>query len=256
MVRSLVAAAGSAGLTFSDLRARTALRRDVLQRAVDSAVATNEVIDAGGIYVAPSEIDRLSKAAEETLDGFHRRAPLARGMPREALRESVFARLADEIFQHVLASIESAGLITADRETVRRVSHAASLTPDESKVLDKLRSVFTQNGLEVPRLDDALSEVVPGTSLSSSDARRLFQLLLDSGDVVKVTDEFYFSRHALADLTDTLRKFAGTTADRLIDVPKFKELAGVSRKYAIPLLEYFDREHVTARSGDKRLILK
>lgn len=254
-VQLLIATAGQGGLTVSDLRALTALKSEVLKRAIAAAVSSQRVIDANGVYVSAPEIEGLSKAVENTLEAFHRQAPLSRGMPREAMRDCVFAGIPDEIFQYVLASLQRAGIISADKETIRHVSHAATLTPDETKVLDNLRSAFMSAGLEVPRLDDALTEAVSGTMYSATDARRYFQLLIDSGEVVKVTDEFYFGRQEIDGLTDVLRKFASTSPDRLIDVPKFKELAGVSRKYAIPLLEYFDREHVTARAGDKRLIL-
>ena len=88
------------------------------------------------------------------------------------------------------------------------------------------------------------------------EARKFFKRFLDSGEIVKVTDEFYFSRTAIDQLVATLRKYADGTMDRLIDVARFKEIAGVSRKYAIPLLEYFDRSRVTQRAGDKRIILK
>ena len=254
-VQILIRAAGPAGLSFPNLRARTALKRDVLERAIAAAVRSQTVIDAGGVYISSSDIEILSSSVENTLDAFHRQAPLSRGMPREALRESVFANIRDEIFSHVLASLQSAGTITADKETIRQVSHAATLTPEEFKVLDNLRRTFTASGLEVPRLKDALTEAVSGTSFKATDARRYFQLLIESDEVVKVSDEFYFGRQVIDGLADVLRKFAATSTDRLIDVPKFKELAGVSRKYSIPLLEYFDREHVTARAGDKRLIL-
>jgi selenocysteine-specific elongation factor len=80
-------------------------------------------------------------------------------------------------------------------------------------------------------------------------------LFLDSGEIVKVTDEFYFSRPVLDKLIVELRRHGSQSPGGLIDVAKFKDIAGVSRKYAIPLLEYFDREKVTRRAGDKRLIL-
>ena len=78
---------------------------------------------------------------------------------------------------------------------------------------------------------------------------------LDAGEIVKVTDEFYFSKTVIDNLISKMRGFADKTQDHLIDVPAFKDLAGISRKYAIPLLEYFDREKITRRAGDKRLIL-
>jgi selenocysteine-specific elongation factor len=72
---------------------------------------------------------------------------------------------------------------------------------------------------------------------------------------VRVTDEFYFARPEIDGLVAKLKKFAENSANRLVDVAQFKDIAGISRKYAIPLLEYFDRERVTRRAGDKRLIL-
>jgi selenocysteine-specific elongation factor len=71
-----------------------------------------------------------------------------------------------------------------------------------------------------------------------------------------VTDEYYFADRSLEKLKEAIRAYAATTEDRLIDVAKFKEIAGVSRKYAIPLLEHFDRTRVTMRAGDKRVVLK
>ena len=80
-------------------------------------------------------------------------------------------------------------------------------------------------------------------------------MLRDSGEIVQISNDFYFSKPVIDGLISRLRTFASTAPERLIDVPRFKDLAGVSRKYAIPLLEYFDREKVTARRGDKRHIL-
>jgi selenocysteine-specific elongation factor len=77
---------------------------------------------------------------------------------------------------------------------------------------------------------------------------------VNDGNVVKVSEEFYFSRAAIDELIGKLRTIADAS-DRLIDVPRFKDVAGISRKYAIPLLEYFDREKITRRAGDKRIIL-
>jgi selenocysteine-specific elongation factor len=81
-------------------------------------------------------------------------------------------------------------------------------------------------------------------------------MLLDSGELVKITPEFYFQRENLTKIIKKIRHFAAAkTTDRLIDVSVFKDLAGVSRKYAIPLLEYFDHQKITQRVGDKRRLL-
>jgi selenocysteine-specific elongation factor len=109
--------------------------------------------------------------------------------------------------------------------------------------------------LEVPTLEGALKESSENTKLSREHARKIFQLLLNSGEIIKVTDEFYFFYNEIVELINKVKNFASKSPDRLIDVAAFKDIAGVSRKYAIPLLEYFDRQKITRRAGDKRLIL-
>ncbi|HKP67768.1 MAG TPA: SelB C-terminal domain-containing protein, partial [Pyrinomonadaceae bacterium] len=103
-------------------------------------------------------------------------------------------------------------------------------------------------------LEDALREAASG--LDPSSTRKVFQLLVNSGEIVAVSVEFYVMSHVLKNLAEKLRQHAAATGDPTVDVGKFKDIAGVSRKYAIPLLEYFDRTHVTRRVGDKRQILQ
>ncbi|MGQ0540775.1 MAG: SelB domain-containing protein, partial [Blastocatellia bacterium] len=110
-------------------------------------------------------------------------------------------------------------------------------------------------GLEVPKLEELLSMSSANTSLANEKVRKVFKLLVNSREIVKVSEEFYFAVSTIDSLTVKIKTFASNSIDRLIDVPAFKEIAGVSRKYAIPLLEYFDREKVTVRAGDKRMIL-
>ena len=101
-------------------------------------------------------------------------------------------------------------------------------------------------GLEVPRYADLLSELTAKEGVSAITAEKLVRLLISDARVAKVSNEFYFSRKVI----DALAARLQTLQTREIDVSKFKEIAGVSRKYAIPLLEYFDREKVTARKKD------
>ncbi len=91
--------------------------------------------------------------------------------------------------------------------------------------------------------------------LDPQHVRRLMQLLLNLGEIVKVSDEFFFGREVIDELIGKVRGYADAQSDHSLDVARFKEIAGVSRKYAIPLLEYFDREKITVRRGDVRVIL-
>ena len=249
-------AEGKAGLSFADLCARTGLQSEILQTAIDAGVQSRLIVDGGGRYVNPNAFDALLVSTEKAVADFHKREPLSKGISREALREQVFAFVPDEIFQSVISVMESNGKIVSEKETVRSGQYKAEFSREEIALNDKLRSAYEQAGLEVPKLDEALAAAISGTKFTTQEARKFFQRFLDTGEIVKVTDEFYFSRDALDRLVSMMRKYADGTPDRVIDVARFKEIAGVSRKYAIPLLEYFDRSKITQRAGEKRIILK
>jgi selenocysteine-specific elongation factor len=243
--------AGAAGISIGDLRLRTALRTDDLQRKVDEGQTNGNIVDAGGTIINATTFKDLETATLAAIEKHHRRDTLSRGLPRETLREQIFRHAGPEIFRAVTTSLESSGRIAFDQDVFRLADHATQLSPGETQVHNRIREIYTAAGLEVPKLDDALREASAGSGLDQKAARKVFQLFINNGELVAVTTEFYFPSDVLAGLTAKLRG----SGDPTIDVPKFKEIAGVSRKYAIPLLEYFDRTRVTQRVGDKRQIL-
>jgi selenocysteine-specific elongation factor len=247
---------GEHGLNFADLQARTAFRREILQAALDENIETKSVIKAENSYLAAVPFDGLKRKIFTAIEAHHEREPLARGILRETLREKTAAHLSPEVFKTALEALEKEGRIVAPKDFVRAGSHQTELSADEKSVREKLLEFYRKAGLQVAPLEDVLSEAVGGTKVSGTDARKIFQMLVNESEVRKVTEEFYFSRDALEKLIAKIRDYAATeAANRLIGVPEFKDMAGVSRKYAIPLLEYFDREKITRRAGDKRLVL-
>jgi len=196
----------------------------------------------------------LQGAAVEEVGAHHRREPLSRGLARETLRERVFTHAAPEVFRAALRRAEEEGSLVAERELVRAAGHSLDLSPADAALRDRIESAYRDAALEAPTLEDAFARA-GGDGARREHLRKLLQLLLDAGALVRVKEDLLFHRDALERLTAALRDYAARTPERLIDVAAFKELSGVSRKYAIPLLEYFDRERVTRRAGDKRLIL-
>ncbi|MFZ1700467.1 MAG: selenocysteine-specific translation elongation factor [Pyrinomonadaceae bacterium] len=256
MVSTLIESCSSMGTTIADLQARTGLTKSIIRDALDNVVNSGNAVSAGEHFVGTTHLDKLGAAAVAAVESFHKRQPLAKGMPRETLRESVFANIPDAIFQKALGIVASSGKLTLDSDTIRLGGHTSVLSPAETAVSEKLLAVYISAGLAVPKLDETLAAATAGTAITEKKARDLLHLLISGHKIVKVTDEFYFASETIENLRDRLRTFADASAGRLIDVAKFKDLAGISRKYAIPLLEYFDREKVTVRAGDKRLILK
>jgi selenocysteine-specific elongation factor len=272
-----VAASGERGLSRADLAARTGWRDEVLSEAIDEAkrrVAVGNtranddaaragegdvrgaLIEAEGVFLAREILEQLVSAAVAAVEAHHAREPLQKGLARETLRERVFAHVAPEVFRAALAEAERKGLLVAERDVVRARTHTLELSPEDTRLRARLEQIYRDAALEAPTLDEAFALAADGKQLNREHARKILQLLIDDGTLARVTPDLFFHRDALARLVASLQEHAARhEPERLIDMATFKDLAQVSRKYAIPLLEHFDRARVTRRAGDRRIVL-
>ena len=257
-----VGAAGDHGLRPSDIAARTGWNDEVVMQVAkqaQEATAAGEaatIMEADGVLVSTENFERLSRIAIDEVKRHHVREPLARGLARETLRERHFTHAAPEIFRAVITRLEKDGELVAEKDIVRAPEHGQELSAADEHLREKIAQAYEKAALEAPTLDQVLVKAGIPTA-QRTHARKILQLLIDNGTLVRVQGEMFFHTHAIEHLKGLLREFANAhEPDRRIDVPGFKDLAGVSRKYAIPLLEYFDRERITVRAGDKRIILK
>jgi selenocysteine-specific elongation factor len=252
---AFVELSGDAGLRLSDVAARLGWNDHVSSQVALEAKNDGAILEAEGTLITREVFERLCRLAVDEVEAHHRRDPLSRGLARETLRERHFAHAPVEAFRWVIAQLESTGALTSEKDLVRVAGHALELSPADENLRQKLAATYEKAGLGPPSLDQALEDA--GVSGSQrAHARKILQLLIDSGTLVRVHGEMFFHVQALDGLKKLLRQYASENEpERLIDVAKFKDLAGISRKYAIPLLEYLDRERVTRRAGDKRIIL-
>ena len=251
-----VRAAGVRGMRLADVASSTGWTNEVLAAVASEVQQRGSVIEIGGLHIASDSFDRLSAAVRAELERHHKREPLARGMLRETLREKVFTHSAPELFSGVLARLEAEGKVVAEKDIVRSSSHSVGLSDQDVALSKRIEEIYLTAGVEAPSLDNAMAKANV-TAPQRAQARKLLQLLLDDRKLVRIQGEMFMHSKVIHDLKTKLQTYASQhEPDRLIDVPAFKDLAGVSRKYAIPLLEYFDREQITRRAGDKRLILK
>ncbi|MCA1594207.1 MAG: selenocysteine-specific translation elongation factor [Acidobacteria bacterium] len=252
-VAFFVESAGEQGLRRAGLSARTGWRDEVMDDALGEAMRRGSVVEADSVFVAREVFDTLLRRTAEEVEAHHAREPLARGMPRETLRERVFTHAAPEVFRAVLNRAGAAGALVSERDVVRSSKHSLELSPADAELRDRLEGLYRDAALEAPALEEALARAAGSRR---EHARKIFQLLIDAGALVRVREDLFFHREALDRLIAALRAYAARhEPERLIDVAAFKEISGVSRKYAIPLLEYFDRERITRRAGDRRIIL-
>ena len=250
IVSAFVDAAGDRGISLNDIGARTGWKKSVLDNAVGSAIANGSSTKAGGLLIATNAFSELKDSVIALLEAHHKKDPLSKGLTREALKR---ARTPAGVFDAALAKLKTENKIEIIGDTIATASKKASLSPEDETLRSLILKKLTDSGLQVPKIDELLTESAAGTKASPAHVKKILFLLFDSGEAVKISEEFVFSRAAIDGLIAKLREHAAR-GDRTIDVPKFKDMAGLSRKYAIPLLEYFDREKVTLRTGDKRVI--
>jgi selenocysteine-specific elongation factor len=240
------------GIAFQDISARTGWLddeiRDVAQKLTASGRARN-VADPLILVPAKAFAEARQKIAAR-VERFHKENPLLPGILREDLRSSLGRRVRPETFRTALEELVAQKRLELQGEIVKRAGSAITLEPEEARAKDQIESAFAAAGLTVP----AVKEVLGGLSVEAKRAERILQMLLRDKNLVRITPELIFHRDALAHLKQRLSTYKKSKGER-ISVPVFKELTGITRKYAIPLLEYLDRERVTRRAGDERVIL-
>lgn len=251
---TIVEATREQGLRFADLVAATGWKDEVVTDLSLKAKTAGALTEAGGVFMAPEYFARLGEQMVAELEKYHKSNPLSRGMLRETLRERLFAHAFPELFSAVVVHLERSGKIVAEKDTVRASEHMVGLSDADAQLREMLEDIYLRAGVEAPSVDEVMTKAGV-QSAQRAHGRKILQLLLDRGALLRIQGEMFMHAAAVEALKRKLLDHAAQGTDRLIDVATFKDLAGVSRKYAIPLLEFFDRERITRRAGDKRLIL-
>jgi selenocysteine-specific elongation factor len=251
-----VAEAKEGGLRFEEVAARTGWQSSVVTAASQDAQKANEIVDCEKVFIARGFFESLSQSVLAEVKQHHKREPLSRGLARETLRDRVFHHSPAEIFRCVLKNLEVKRTLIVEKDVLRGPEHSLELSGEDAELRNRLNEIFRRAGLQPPTPDAALKMAIGSGKPDPNRGRRILQILIETKQIVRVQTDLVFHRTALDDLISQVRTYADTGApDRTIDVARFKELAGVSRKYAIPLLEFLDREHVTRREGERRMIL-
>lgn len=242
------------GLTRADIVARTGWRHEVVAGVVEAACATGLIAEAGGQLIAIATLADLKQNIVKDVRAHHAAEPLSRGLGLEILRGRYFAHTSPDLFRAVVADLQKNGTLVIEKDIARLPEHARAVSGEDAAWRDRLEEIYREAKLTAPSITEALSRA--GLSASQQQhGRKVLQVLIDAGKLVRVDGEMFFHTSALHDVIARLRAFAAAKPDRAIDVPAFKELTGISRKYAIPLLEYLDRQRVTRREGDKRIVM-
>jgi selenocysteine-specific elongation factor len=241
------------GLALEDMVARTGWFEQEIREAAQKLVAAGRVKIVSSeplILLGRKAFEEVRRKIGERVERFHKENPLSPGIAREDLRASLGRRVRTETFRAALDELASETKLDVQGELVKRAGSQISLQPEEAKAKEEIEKAFAGAGLAVP----AVREVLAKLSVEAKRAEKLLQILLREKNLVRVSPELIFHRDALGQLKEKLAAYKKAKGER-ISVPVFKDLTGITRKYAIPLLEYLDRERVTRRAGDERVIL-
>jgi selenocysteine-specific elongation factor len=239
---------GAAGVRLATLAGRVPFGPERLRGLLDALRPTGRVVAVDrDWFIHPDSFTRLRTLVVDTLTTFHRANPLKPGMSREELRGR--AGGADErVFAFLLSSLGAGGTVKTERDKVRLASHEVRLSPEQQRVVDRLEEDFLRAEAAPPSAEEALGRA----GLGGDEEHELFQVLVQAGKLVRVKESLFFHTRAL-DAIQT--KLVALLRERKeIGPADIKDLLGISRKYAIPLLEFFDQRRVTARVGERRIL--
>jgi selenocysteine-specific elongation factor len=232
------------GMSLATLIARTGL----VAKEIESIASAGRfvMLRQPEFWVMDAEwfLSATEKLAREVRE-FHKTNPLAPGIAKQDVRARLLPAAAPPFVLEAL--LAAAKQIAVDGDTVRLATHKLVLREDEEQARGAIERAFEQAGLAVPALPDVMAK----SGVELKRARSILQILLRDKKLVRVTDELVFHHSAI----ETLRALLATHRSQRFSVPTFKDWTGISRKYAIPLLEFLDRERVTRREGDERIVL-
>ena len=252
MILGLARQSVFAGIQESQILSQTLTANSVVKAALSDLASRKELeLLSENPHHAMDPL-AFAELAERTLGAvreFHAKEPLSPGMPKGQLYSGTLKAVSVAAVRAVLEHLSKQRLIVMDQDRIRIAGRELVLSEQESLAKDEIEQAFLAAGWSVPPLD----EVLVSLPVRGDQARQLVTILTKEKKLIKISDSLFFHATSIAQLKQRLSQYRKENEE--IDVGAFKRLTTISRKYAIPLLEYLDRERITRRVGDHRVIL-
>jgi selenocysteine-specific elongation factor len=246
-----IAAGRFAGTEEAQLPFLTNASRKKLDEIVKNLQAQRKIIQYDKERGVLIHAEHYKKAREEilnTLTRYHQDFPLKVGLLKEELRSRTVGSNNPKLFNSLINQLTQEEVIVQEKELLRLKEHRVTLAQDQEEVRGQIEEIYRKSGLQPPYFKE-IKENFPGNT-----ATDVLGVMVKDGILIKVKEDLYFHRVVIEELKNRLVGFLKQTGE--IDTPQFKEMTNASRKYTIPLLEYFDITQLTMRVGDKRMLRK
>ncbi len=245
--------AGPAGLSLAEMIMRSNLPPSKLKPVVGRLTSGGRILlydPERQRYIHSGVAADLKRFCVEFLQEFHLQNPLQAGAMKEELKSKLPPQVDLRLFNYLLSALSTEKKIAAEKETIRLASHKISLREEEKALHQKMAAYYLRGGLQPPTVKEVAAEL----RVPENELKPVLQLLTKEGALIKVKEDLYFPRLAVEDLEQKTISFLQQNKE--LTPLQFKEISQVSRKFAIPLLEYFDGKKLTMRIGDKRVLRK
>lgn len=239
------------GVDNNDLQFLTNASKKRLDEALKSLLAQKRITQyyrQKGSYIHADFLEKAVKEIISTLTGYHHDFPLKVGLPKEELRSRTIGSRNQRLFNSIIEQLIDEDTIVQEKEALRLKDHKITLARDQESARHRIEEIYLKGGLQPPYFKD-LKDRFPKDAGAD-----LVQVMVKEGLLIKVKEDLYFHREAIEGLKNRLIAFLKDKGE--ISTPQFKEMTGVSRKYTIPIIEYFDRSQITVRVGDNRVLRK
>jgi selenocysteine-specific elongation factor len=243
---------GYNGITLDRLAVKMGIFGNRLKKITQQPLSSRNIllIEQDKQRMVSSEVyEKLVEKLNAVLVTYHQENPLKAGLPKEELRARLYRGLDQRLFQYLLNDRQKKGEITQDQALIRMSSHKVSLKEDEKNLRRELEAFYKAADLAPPTIKEVMAKF---SKYPQDLLKEVLAILVRDDALAKVTEDLYFYKPCLGSLKEKLVTLLVNKGE--IDTPAFKDLTGLSRKFSIPLLEYFDKTKVTIRVGDKRIL--
>lgn len=242
---------GYRGIMVQQLSFRLGVKTKTIREALQILFSQKKafLLDAADTTVISAHFfNQLEELIAKNVGDYHKKNPLKEGISKEELKGSLGNDVSQKLFNMALESLNKKGLMVSDKDNVRLAKHQVALAGDLDSLRKDIAKLYKEAGLTPATLNDVINKF----SDKKTNARSIINLMLKEGDLIKINEDLCFWREAIDNLRTQYK--AMLIKDGKGTPTSFKDLTGLSRKYIIPLMEYFDMNKLTVRVGDHRVL--
>ena len=239
---------GLAGMEETDAVGTIAADKQEITAALASLAQKKSILRVDNLYVHAAHLGALEKKTLDLIRQYHKDNPLKPGLDKEELKGMLRMRLSAKVLNMTMDGLLKKKQVEAEGSKLRLPGFKAAVGKDQGAVKDKIVEAIKKGGTQPP-----VREELPALfGITDKDARDLLKLLADEGRTIRINDSLHLDKDIVEKIRTDLKRYLEEKKE--ITMADFRDLAKTSRKFAVPLMEYFDSQKLTQRVGDKRVL--